>query len=99
VSVWPHTDFRSTPISRHRYHASACLKYARSGQRSADPAEAAEPEASTQADEVAKLEEPRFRPLSPHMRVRNEAGRATRFNYRGEAGMSDMHSQVVHVAR
>lgn len=61
------------------------VREGRSGQCSADPAE---PEASIQADEAAKLEEPRFRPLSPHMRVRNEAGRANRFNDRGEAGMA-----------
>ena len=30
ASVWPRTDdFRSTPINRHRYRASACLKCAR----------------------------------------------------------------------
>jgi hypothetical protein len=32
ASVWPRTDdFRSTPINRHRYRASACLKRANSG--------------------------------------------------------------------
>src|SRR6267142_3789731 len=30
ASVWPRTDdFRSTPINRHRYRASACLKSAK----------------------------------------------------------------------
>ncbi len=32
ASVWPRTDdFRSSPINRHRYRASACLKCANSG--------------------------------------------------------------------
>src|SRR3954447_10419610 len=32
TSVWPHTDdFRSTPINRHRYRASGCLKGANNG--------------------------------------------------------------------
>ena len=33
ASVWPRTDdFRSTPINRHRYRASACLKCANNGK-------------------------------------------------------------------
>ena len=34
ASVWPRTDdFRSIPINRHRYRASACLKCAKLGSR------------------------------------------------------------------